>query len=143
MGDSSTISSSSAPMSSTLTLSSESQPPVDLVSGFIGTSPAIIIWIPKSARKQCTTILTKLVSAVVSKPTSTPDWERLLSYDRTILKKPDRGGAKRNLGNLLTRRCATFFVNRIETSVHEQDPTARKRSKGKGRTVKDEGVGLK
>src|SRR5437867_11884727 len=43
-----------------------------------GSLPQMIKWIPRTARKHCATLLTKIIWSVVNKPRDTEEWEKLL-----------------------------------------------------------------
>jgi hypothetical protein len=74
-----------------------------------GQSPPLIKWIPRAARQNCATLLTKLINAVLKQPSAQADWERLFAFGRLVLTKPPRGGTQRNLSNIIMRRCGDFF----------------------------------
>jgi hypothetical protein len=74
----------------------------------------MIKWIPRAARQHCATLLTKLIMGVVGKPGDVGEWVKLLAFGRSILLRPVRGGARRNLTNILTRRCATFLSDPLQ-----------------------------
>jgi len=46
--------------------------------------------------------------SVVEKPTSIVAWATLLAFAATILAKPERGGIKKNLANIIIKRCKDF-----------------------------------
>src|SRR5437867_2118291 len=58
-----------------------------LFSHLTGNLPQMIKWIPRSARQHCASLLTKLILAVVSKPSSREDWGRLLLFGRMVLDR--------------------------------------------------------
>jgi len=81
-----------------------------------GILPPMIKWIPRAARKHCATLLTKLLMGVVNKPNEAGEWDKLLAFGQFILHRPMRGGARRNLTNIIARRCSDFTTdpNKVE-----------------------------
>lgn len=62
--------------------------------------------IPKSVRAACATTFTSLLQKVIAQPDNARAWKNLLSFAPSILAKPTRGGANRNMGNVVTNRLA-------------------------------------
>ena len=67
--------------------------------------------IPKSARSQCATLLTKLIQDVVADPCNVLKWSLLLKFGNSILSIPKRGGARHNLSNTFKTRVILFPEN--------------------------------
>ena len=78
------------------------------LSMLFGRNTPTIKWIPRAARQQCATLLTKLFLAVTYHPDSILAWVNLLSFAKRVLYKQQRGGVHRNLSNILIRRCKDF-----------------------------------
>ena len=76
-----------------------------------GSLPPMVKWIPRTARQHCATLLTKLIWSVVNKPKDTGEWEKLLAFGRSILHRPTKGSSRRNLTNIIARRCSEFSTN--------------------------------
>ena len=79
--------------------------------------PPMIKWIPRSARPHCSSLLTKIITNVVSRPNLVLNWEYLLLFGRIILSRPSQGGSRRNLTNILVTRCRDLreFIDKGET----------------------------
>ena len=69
---------------------------------------AVIKNIPKSARRACSSLLAKLVQEVTDNPKSGCKWKALMSFAPKILGKPNRGGKKRNISNIINKRAIAF-----------------------------------
>ena len=110
---------SSVPLPSS---TSSSSPPIHTTDGLV---PPSIKWIPRGARAQCASLLTRLISEVVKSPDHITPWENLLAFGGVILQRPPRGGCHRNLGNILSRRCMNFSQLPRESSS-AQVPTSRR-----------------
>ena len=64
--------------------------------------------IPKAARNQCAVLLSKLIREVVADKDNVSKWANLLSFGNSVLSNPKRGGAKRNLSNVIISRVNNF-----------------------------------
>ena len=65
------------------------------------------------------------ISRIVASPNSKSAWNELLLYAPAILSKPKRGGAKRNINNIINRRTANWDKDRPRDSI---PPANNKRS---------------
>ena len=59
--------------------------------------------IPKAARAQCATAFCETLLKIIADPATLNNWKSLFTFAPTILAKPPRGGANRNLATLFLR----------------------------------------
>lgn len=99
----------------------------------------MIKWIPRAARQHCATLLTKIILGIVNKPSGVEEWMKLFIYGRHILHRPARGGARRNITNIITRRCSDFMTDPMKV---EEPPSrsARVFKKHKNNNEDDKGM---
>ena len=64
--------------------------------------------IPRAARQSCRSLLTQIIRKVIDDPNDKSAWNELLHFGPVILAKPKRGGANRNLSNIITKRTAAW-----------------------------------
>ena len=83
--------------------------------------------IPRAARASCRDLLTHIISKLVRDPNDKPAWKQLLLFCPIILAKPKRGGARRNLSNIINRRVQEWN-NGSELTVQ---PQTSRMSRGK------------
>ena len=127
------------------TADTDLKPTIDSLTKRFGNQIPTVKWIPRAARQQCATLLTKLLSTVVHKPQSTGAWADLLSFAKGVLFKPQRGGVHRNFGNIITRRCRDFYTVSILQAVEGHEwlgPTTSQRRGGQKKTGGGEGDAL-
>ena len=98
----------------------------------------LIKWIPKSARSQCATLLTKLLLSVVKTPNSLVDWEALLLFGKRVLSKLPRGGHHRNLSNVVTRRCMNFGSGGVTSQGEGESRLKARKNRGTGTKSKEQ-----
>ena len=67
--------------------------------------------IPKAARAICAIALLNILFSIVADPNNMESWDNLLSFAPTILAKPARGGATRNLANIVLKRRAVAAIS--------------------------------
>jgi len=68
----------------------------------------LISRIPRAARPACRELLTQILRRIVDAPKDKSAWMELLHFGPIILAKPKRGGANRNLSNILNKRTAAW-----------------------------------
>jgi len=84
--------------------------------------------IPRAARVHCATLLNKILQEILKDSDSFINWQRLLDFGN-ILAKPKRGGANKNLSNLLLKRVRTFdTVSYQPSSLNTEKAPSRKKS---------------
>ena len=110
---------------------------VECLSSLFGAHIPTIKWIPRSARQQCATLLTKLLLAVAHNPHSIPAWMGLLSFGKRILHKPQRGSAHRNLFNIAIRRCKDFSSTSLIQAVASLGTSGAPASRSDKRKLKE------
>jgi len=64
--------------------------------------------IPKAARISCSSLLTEIIRRIIDNPNDKGAWREMLHFGPTILAKPKRGGANRNLSNVIIKRVAAW-----------------------------------
>ena len=67
--------------------------------------------IPKAARAQCATAFCETPLKIIADPATLSNWKSLFTFAPTILAKPPRGGANRNLANVVLKRLAECTDN--------------------------------
>ena len=58
----------------------------------------------KAARAQCATAFCKTLLKIIADPATLNNWKSLFTFAPTIISKPPRGGANRNLANIVLKR---------------------------------------
>ena len=74
---------------------------------------AILNRIPKAARVKCETAFSDILIKTANDPTSLESWTVLFSFGPTILAKLPRGGANRNLANVVLKRLTGCSDNQL------------------------------
>ena len=58
-----------------------------------------------------------IIPRIVASPNNKSAWNDLLIYAPAILSKPKRGGAKRNISNIINRQTANWDKDRPRDSI--------------------------
>jgi len=75
-------------------------------------------------------LLLQIIGRVVSKPTDKAAWNELLHFAPVILAKPKRGGANRNLSNIINRHVASWSSDLQPTvQAHHRHENTRSANK--------------
>ena len=82
------------------------------------SSSPILKWIPKGARVAASTLLSKLIQAILDAPDDIKGWKRFLGFASACFAKPSRGGKSRNLTKSVLRQIASYSTETV--LVHEQ-----------------------
>jgi len=80
-------------------------------------SKTLVGRIPRAARPACTEeLLSLILRCIVSAPKDKSAWKELFHFGPIILAKPKRGGANRNVSNIINKRvarCGTEVYRRL------------------------------
>jgi len=80
--------------------------------------------IPRAARQSCRSLMTQIIRKIVQNPNDTSAWNELLHFGPVILAKPKRGGARRNLSNIITKRTVAWGKDPLQ-AIQEGRPWNR------------------
>jgi hypothetical protein len=90
-------------------VSSQATPSEGTVEGLTHPPWVILVSrIPRAARAPCRQLLCQIIRKIISSPNDKSAWRELLHFGPTILAKPKRGGANRNLSNIINKRTAAW-----------------------------------
>ena len=85
----------------------------------------LITRVHKASRATCAAVLLSIVIRIISSPANFEAWDNLFSFAPTILAKPARGGATRNLANVVLKRLSECNDKPTSKSI-PQRPTRYK-----------------
>ena len=68
----------------------------------------LISRIPRAARANCRLLPVRIIGKIIVAPNNSAAWNELLNFGPVILSKPKRGGANRNLSNIINKRIAAW-----------------------------------
>ena len=86
----------------------------------------LITRVPKAARGTCAAVLLSTLQRIISSPTDLEAWDNLFSFTPAILAKPARGGATRNLANVVIKRLSACNDKPTSHSIPPRRPTRSK-----------------
>jgi len=84
--------------------------------------------IPRAARGACRQLLAQILQKITKNPSDKAAWKELLHFGPVVLAKPKRGGANRNLSNIINRRIAEWDKEGVSI-VHHRCSDGRKSGK--------------
>jgi hypothetical protein len=121
------------------TSSSTNDALLELSQAFSQDLPAMIKWIPRSARTQCSAGLRSSLLGVKNNPASLLAWKKLLLFGRSVLIKPT-GNKKTSLGSLMTQKCKSYVDGNLSCSPTDPVVSTTRRNKvraGQNQSTKD------
>ena len=101
-------------------VSSLAEPDVGLLAHPVWKT--LVSHIPRAARPTCRELLTHILQRIVAAPKDISAWKELFYFGPTILSKPKRGGANRNLSNIINRRVAAWDKETIGLVTEDIQP---------------------
>ena len=107
--------------------SSISNPPTPTLSHPPSQSSQTLKRIPKGARAQASSLLTRLIRDVLSNVNDLRPWVRLLNFSHSCFACPARGGRSRNLTTLVIRQIAAFDEGRQQSAGPATRSSGRRR----------------
>lgn len=85
---------------------------------------ATMTHIPKASRIACGKAFSAILSKIINSPDNVSAWSSLLNFAPKVLSKPARGGATRNMNNIVSKRLASLQSN----TEQSQEVSRRRRT---------------